>query len=181
MSKKKIDNREELREKKAEQEMNEAADTPQEENTEGTESAESTEKNELSEKYIRLAADFQNYKRRTENEKSEIFAYANEKIVKDILVVIDNFERALLSAEDSSDKALADGVKMIYKQLTDLLNKFDVKEIESQGADFDPNFHHAVLAEPSDEFESNKIIETFQKGYTLNGRVVRPSMVKVAE
>lgn len=206
----KIDNQEKIKEKESEQEVFEAADESAEneknkaedisESAENNkdikkketdsedakddkdgEYAEKNEKDELAEKYLRLAADFQNYKRRTENEKNEIFAYANEKIIKELLTVMDNFERALPSVEESSDKKLSDGIKMIYKQMAELLQRFGVKEIESQGSDFDPNFHHAVLSEPSDEFESNKIIETMQKGYTLNGKVIRPAMVKVAE
>lgn len=139
------------------------------------------EKNDLNEKYLRLAADFQNYKRRVENEKNEIYNYANEKIVSDLLNVLDNFERAISSMEKSTDKTLLDGIVMINKQLIEILSKYGLKEIETEKTEFDPNYHHAVLKETVDGVESNMIIEVFQKGYTLSDRVIRPSMVKVAE
>ncbi|NLK72185.1 MAG: nucleotide exchange factor GrpE [Clostridiales bacterium] len=137
------------------------------------------EKNELNEKYLRLAADFQNYKRRTENEKKEVFNYANESIITDFLEVIDNLERAINSA--GKEDSLLDGIRMVHKQLMDILTKYGLKEIESENCQFDPNFHHAVMRAKSDESDSNTIIEVFQKGYTLNGKVIRPCMVKVAE
>lgn len=135
---------------------------------------------ELNEKYLRLAADFQNYKRRVENEKKEIYSYANESIVCELLNVLDNFERALESMSDK-DETLLEGIKMIYKQLSDILSKSGLKEIEAINNEFDPNFHHAVMKEPSDTVQSNKVIDVFQKGYTFNGKVIRPSMVKVSE
>ena len=138
----------------------------------------SAEEEALNVKYMRLMADFQNFKRRTEKEKSDIYAFANEKIVSELLNVIDNFERALLhgAAGDSS----AAGMNMIFKQLQGVLEKAGVKEIEALGLDFDPNFHNAVMTEDSTEYESGKVTEVLQKGYTLNSKVIRPSMVKVA-
>lgn len=134
----------------------------------------------LNTKYMRLAADFQNYKRRVEKEKSDIYAFANEKIVVELLDVIDNFERALEHAPDGSE-SYADGMSKIFKQFTGVLEKSGVKEIPAQGEDFDPNFHHAVMTENSEEHESGKITEVLQKGYTLKEKVIRPAMVKVAE
>lgn len=136
---------------------------------------------ELQAKYVRLAADFQNFRRRTENEKKEIYAYANESIVKELLTVMDNFERAVEQAKDCGDQAFADGVILIYKQLKESLEKFGTQEILALGEEFNPNIHHAVMMDPSGSGESGKVTEVLQKGYTLNGRVVRPSMVKVAE
>lgn len=138
------------------------------------------EKNEINEKYLRLAADFQNYKRRVENEKKEIRHFANETMVCELLNVLDNFERAIENTE-SEDESILEGVKMIYKQLFDILANAGLEVIETENKEFDPNFHHAVMKEPSDSFDSNMIIEAFQKGYTFNGKVIRPSMVKVAE
>ncbi len=129
-------------------------------------------------KYIRLMADFQNYKRRTEKEKSDIYAYANEGIALQLLEVMDNFDRALSQAEGGA--GFEEGMKLIFKQLQEVLEKNGIKEIETLGADFDPNFHNAVMAEDTDEFESGKVSAVLQKGYTLNGKVIRPSMVKVA-
>ncbi len=133
---------------------------------------------ELNAKYMRLMADFQNFKRRTEKEKSDIYAFANEKIVKELLDVIDNFERAI-AAGAGGDKFL-EGMEMILKQLLAVLERAGVTEIKCLGEDFDPNFHNAVMTEDSAQYESGKVIEVLQKGYLLNGRVVRASMVKVS-
>ena len=132
-------------------------------------------------RYMRLAADFQNYKRRTEKEKSDIYQFANEKIALDIIEVMDNFERALAHSDESSDKQLAEGVGLIYKQLKGVLDKNNILEIEAEGQQFDPNFHNAVMAEENPEYESGTVIQALQKGYTLNGKVIRPSMVRVAQ
>ena len=132
-------------------------------------------------RYLRLAADFQNYKKRVEREKSEIYSYANEKIALDIIEVMDNFERALEHSEECADKQFAEGVEMIYKQLKGVLDKNNIVEIKAEGEDFDPNFHNAVISEENPDFESGKVIQALQKGYTLNDKVIRPSMVRVAQ
>lgn len=137
----------------------------------------SEEEEGLNSKYLRLMADFQNYKRRVEKEKSDIYAYANEKLVSQLLDVIDNFERALL--HEASDESFGEGMKMIFKQLTGVLEKAGLEEINALGEDFDPNFHNAVMTEDNDEYESGKVTEVMQKGYLLNKKVIRPSMVKV--
>lgn len=140
--------------------------------------AESSEEDEaLNTKYMRLMADFQNYKRRTEKENSDIYAYANEKIMTELLAVMDNFERALQI--ETADEGFAEGMKMIFKQMTDVLTKAGLEEIKAHGETFDPNFHNAVLMEDNADFESGKVTEVLQKGYILNGRVIRASMVKV--
>lgn len=138
----------------------------------------SEEDEALNARYLRLMADFQNFKRRTEKEKSDIYAFANEKIVSELLNVIDNFERAL-AAGDASD-SFVEGMNLIFKQLMGVLEKAGVVEIEALGLDFDPNFHNAVMTEDSTEYESGKVTGVMQKGYMLNNRVIRPSMVKVA-
>ena len=145
---------------------------------EGEKKESSAEEEALNVKYMRLMADFQNFKRRTEKEKSDIYAFANEKIVSELLNVIDNFERALLHG--TAGDSFAEGMNMIFKQLQGVLEKAGVKEIEALGLDFDPNFHNAVMTEDSTEYESGKVTEVLQKGYTLNSKVIRPSMVKVA-
>jgi molecular chaperone GrpE len=138
---------------------------------------------ELTAKYVRLAADFQNYKKRVEKEKSDIYTYANEKIVVGVLEVIDNFERAL---EHSPEAAVADesytkGMEMIFKQLWDVLSKNDVEEISSLGEEFDPNLHHAVMMEESENYESGRVSGVLGKGYKIREKVIRPAMVKVAK
>ena len=130
-------------------------------------------------KYLRLLADFQNFKRRTEKEKKDIYSFANEKMILPVLEVLDNFERAL--GQGSSDAKFAEGMEMIFKQLNDALTKSGLAEIEALGEDFDPNFHNAVYAEDTEEYESGKVSGVVQKGYTLNGKVIRPAMVKVAK
>ncbi|MDD7719547.1 MAG: nucleotide exchange factor GrpE [Eubacteriaceae bacterium] len=144
----------------------------------GTETAEQAEEDEaLNAKYLRLMADFQNYKRRTEKEKSDIYAYANEKIISELLNVIDNFERAL--QHECSDERYVEGMAMIFKQFSGVLEKAGLEEIAAEGEDFDPNFHNAVMTEDNPDFESGKVTGVLQKGYLLNKKVIRPSMVKV--
>ena len=128
-------------------------------------------------KYLRLMADFQNYKKRVEKEKKDLYSYANEKLATDLLEVVDNFERAL-SHEDAGD-GFKEGMEMIFKQLNGVLEKHGLAEIPALGEEFDPNFHNAVMTEETDEYESGKVSGVLQKGYTLNGKVIRPSMVKV--
>ena len=139
------------------------------------------EKEDGDAKYLRLAADFQNFRRRVEKEKSDIYAYANEKIALDIIDVMDNFERALQHSEECADKQFVEGIGKIYKQLKSVLDKNNIVEIKAEGEDFDPNFHNAVTSEENSDFESGKVIQTLQKGYTLNDKVIRPSMVRVAQ
>lgn len=135
---------------------------------------------DLNTKHLRLMADFQNFRRRTEKEKQDIYAYANEKLVGELLDVIDNFERAL-EVSDEERSGFVSGMEMIFKQLKEVLAKAGLEEIGALGEDFDPNLHHAVMTACSDEFESGKVSEVFQKGYMLNKKVIRPSMVKVSE
>ena len=128
-------------------------------------------------RYLRLMADFQNYKKRVEKEKRDLYSYANENIMNDLLTVMDNFERAL---EHDADENFKEGIEMIFKQLSDVLEKDGLAEIPALGEEFDPNVHSAVMTEETEEYESGKVSGVMQKGYTLNGKVIRPSMVKVA-
>ncbi len=133
---------------------------------------------DLQTRFLRLSADFQNYRRRTENEKKDIYAYANEKIVARLLDVLDSFDRALQAG--SEDAKFLEGMQMIRKQFLDALTASGLEEIEAEGKPFDPNFHNAVMTEASDA-GSGTVTRVFQKGYKLNGKVVRPSMVAVAQ
>ena len=94
---------------------------------------------------------------------------------------MDNFERALAHSSECADKQFAEGVSMIYKQLKTVLDKNNIIAIEDEGHEFDPNFHNAVMVEENPDFDSGIVIQSMQKGYTLNGKVIRPSMVKVAQ
>lgn len=179
---KNIQDEEQLKEE-PEVEEQEAKDTS-EASAESSEEKEKTdeeakEDEDLNTKYLRLMADFQNYKKRTEKQKSEIHAYANEKIVLKLIEVMDNFERAL-GADASEEDSFKEGIEMIFKQLSDVLTDAGVKEIEAESTVFDPNFHNAVMMEDTDKVESGMVSEVLQKGYTLNGKVIRPAMVKVA-
>lgn len=177
-----IQDEEQLKEE-PEVEEQEAKDTS-EASAESSEEKEKTgeeakEDEDLNTKYLRLMADFQNYKKRTEKQKSEIHAYANEKIVLKLIEVMDNFERAL-GADASEEDSFKEGIEMIFKQLSDVLTDAGVKEIEAESTVFNPNFHNAVMMEDTDKVESGMVSEVLQKGYTLNGKVIRPAMVKVA-
>lgn len=140
---------------------------------------EEEEDEDLKTKYLRLAADFQNFKKRAAKQRSDTLQFANAEIVKDLLEVMDNFERALDQDVEGSEN-FKEGMQMIFDQLKALLEKNGVEEIEALGKTFDPNFHNAVMTEDTEEYESGQVSEVMQKGYTLKGKVVRPSMVKVA-
>lgn len=130
---------------------------------------------------LRLQAEFDNYRKRTIKEKEDISKYAAERLVCAILPVLDNFERAIDSAQTSQDvAAYAQGVEMIYRQLHDVLAKEGLAAIEALGQAFDPNIHEAILAVESVEYSENTVVEEVQKGYYLKDRVLRPSMVKVS-
>ena len=171
-------------EKAAEGEAEEAGgkeESEAKEESDAKEEAKADEKDaeaEESERYMRLMAEFQNFKRRAAREKSDIHAYANERIVSDLLPVLDNFERAL-NTETDEFEAYAKGMELIFEQLKTALEKAGVKEIEALGCDFDPNVHNAVMTDNTDDYENDKISKVLQKGYKLNDKVVRPSMVAV--
>jgi len=140
------------------------------------------EYDELNDKFLRLTAEFANYRKRVEKEKSDIFKFGNEKMMVEMLPIMDNFERALSSVvEEHADDKVLDGVKLIKKSLEDFFEKHGVKKIESLHAPFDPDKHHAVMSEESEEHDDETVIEVFQEGYVLNDKVIRPSMVKVTK
>ncbi|MBQ8590389.1 MAG: nucleotide exchange factor GrpE [Firmicutes bacterium] len=168
-------------EENAEAEGAGAADAEEVAEEKKEEPAATQEDEDMKTKYLRLAADFQNFKRRTEKEKSDIYAYANEKMALDLLDVIDNFERALVHQTDCKDEKMKEGMDLIFKQLQGVLEKNKITEIPALGEDFDPNVHNAVMTQASEEFESGKVSTVFQKGYKLNNKVIRPAMVIVAE
>jgi len=130
-----------------------------------------------SERYMRLMAEFQNFKRRVAKEKTDIHAYANEKIVGDLLPVLDNFERAL--STETEDEGYAKGMQLIFEQLKTALGNAGLEEIKAMDEEFDPNVHNAVMTETIEEKEDGTITKVLQKGYKLKDKVVRPSMVAV--
>lgn len=137
------------------------------------------EKEELENRILRLQAEFDNYKKRTQKEKEAERKYKAQDIANDLLPVVDNFHRALQTEVDDAAKGFAEGVEMVYRQLEDALKNHGITEIESVGKEFDPNLHHAVMQEDDPEKESNIVLEELQKGYMLKDRVIRPAMVKV--
>ena len=133
---------------------------------------------ELTDRLKRTMAEFDNFRKRTEKEKSSMYIIGAKEIVEKILPVVDNFERGLAQAPE--DDPFADGMKMIYKQLTTTLDELGVKPIEAVGKEFNPDFHNAVMHVEDEEVGENIVVEEFQKGYTYKDFVVRHSMVKVA-
>lgn len=139
---------------------------------------------EAEEKAMREKAEAINYRKRKDDEVARMMKYASEDMIKEILPIVDSFERAIDmdddNLEDEVSKFLA-GFKMIYCNLVNVLEKYEVKEIEAMGKEFDANFHQAVLTEPREGVESGIVIEVLQKGYMYKDKVLRPSMVKVSE
>lgn len=134
------------------------------------------------EKYLRLYAEFENYKRRIQKENQTMKEYQAQSVLNDILPTIDNIERALqIEGEDEQFVSLKKGVQMVYDSLLKALQDNGLEKIESEGHQFDPNFHQAVMQDNNEEFESGQITQELQTGYKLKERVLRPSMVKVNE
>lgn len=136
---------------------------------------------EQEQRFMRLSADFANYKRRTEKEKLDIYKSANERLIQALLPVIDNMERALGHAEESSKEAFVSGVEMVFKNMMEVMAKEGLKAIDALDQPFDHNQHHAVMTEPKDGYDSDIVIGVLQKGYQLGDKVIRPAMVKVSE
>lgn len=134
---------------------------------------------EYIEKYQRLMADFANYKQREEKSKADFKKFASSSLVEKLLPVLDNFDRAL--KDKDPEDPFVKGVIMTRDELIKILKNEGLEEIASDGEKFDHNLHHAVMTEESETVEEDYIIETFQKGYTLNGRILRPAMVKVSK
>ena len=131
-------------------------------------------------KYLRLYAEFENFKRRKNKEIETNNVYKSQKVITEILPSLDNLERALQVESDNEEiKSLLKGVEMVYEGLLNVLKSEGVELIETENAQFDPNYHHAVMQDEDNEKESGAILDTFQKGYKLKDRVIRPAMVKV--
>lgn len=165
-----------------------ATETPEEDNAPEAENTEekSEEKAEEkaddgNEKYVRLMAEFQNYKKRVAKEKNDIREYATEKLVMELLPVLDNFERALAASAEDDPAGYAKGMELIFTQMVTELQKSGLAEVEAEGQDFDPTKHNAVMTEENEELESGKVSKVLQKGYALNDKVIRPSMVAVTK
>ena len=134
----------------------------------------------VDDRLLRLAADFDNYKKRAARERAEYVALANERLVKELLPILDDLERALNAAEEHEEAQLEEGVRLVHRSLASLLERQGVKEIATAGK-FDPHVHEALLAQPSEDAEQGDVLDVIQKGYKLGDRVVRPARVIVAE
>ncbi|MDQ1001450.1 molecular chaperone GrpE [Neobacillus niacini] len=135
---------------------------------------------EADNRYLRLQADFDNFRRRTRLEIEAGEKYKAQKLVTELLPTLDNFERALqIEADNDQTRSLLQGMEMVYRSLVDALKKEGVEPIEAVGKEFDPNFHQAVMQGEDENYGSNIVSAEFQKGYMLKDRVIRPSMVKV--
>ena len=138
----------------------------------------------LEEALLRKDADMVNYRNRKEEVVARMLKHSNEDIAKDLLPIVDNFERAISMDDDDLTDELSkflEGFKMIYCHLTDVLNRFEIKAIDGNKKPFDPNYHQAVLTEKVEGMEPGMVIEVLQKGYLLKDRVIRTAMVKVSE
>jgi len=143
--------------------------------------AKTEEARTFQEKYLRLAAEFENYKKLAQKQKQEYSQFANESLLKELLPVVDNLERALKCVQDGhAADGLIQGVELTLKQFTETLAKFGVKPIVSLGASFDPTRHQAVAQQESPTVAQNTVIEEYQKGYQLHDRILRAAMVVVA-
>lgn len=193
-----MSNKKEEKEKILNEEMSEAeaAETPKAEDTaeetveEEVKETDTEEKKEdplkkieaealaVKEKMLRLQADFENYKRRSQKEKADVYTHAMESLMTKLLPVIDNLDRAEAAATDNLE-SYREGVQMIFKELLNVLNTEGLKEIQAEGQPFDPNFHHGVAVGEDPEQDDQTVIEVFQKGYQFKDKVIRPAMVKV--
>ena len=138
--------------------------------------------NTLKDKNMRIAAEMVNTLRRKDEETNRLLKYSNESLITELLPVIDNFERALNVDATSNDiESYQKGMTMIYNSLKNILEKFEVKEIEAIDKEFDPSYHQAVMQEEKEGTKENIVIEVLQKGYTYKDKVIRPAMVKVSK
>ena len=144
----------------------------------------SAELAELKDRHLRLAAEFDNFRRRSLKERQDLHNYANENLVKELLPIVDNLERAVVHGRKEEQRAdsenLLQGVELTYRSLLQILARFGVVEIEAEGKPFDPQVHEAVRRVPTSEHPPGTVVEVYQKGYMLKDRLLRPAMVAVA-
>jgi molecular chaperone GrpE len=141
------------------------------------------ENSDLKDQYLRKHAEFENFRKRMAREKAESVKYGNQELLKDLIEVIDNFDRAIKSSKDSQDfNSFKEGISMIEQQFTGMLeSKWSLKKMETEGLEYDPNAHEALMMEESSDIQVPTVLEDFQAGYTLYDRVLRPAKVKVGK
>ena len=163
---------------KAEQEDTNAEETL-EETKQDSELQEKYDK--LNQQYIRLAADFDNYRKRQEQERESLIKYGTENALKNLLAVLDNFERGRKALENVEDcEKVKESFNLVHKQVCEVLTKLGLEEIKAIGEEFDPNFHEAVMQTPTSEHPEHTVITELQKGYKVGDKVLRPTLVNVA-
>ena len=140
------------------------------------------ERDMLQDRLLRRQAEFENYKKRVERERSEHIQSATVELIRELLGVLDSFDLAIRNAasQGSAGEDMLRGLDLVYKQLLDTLGRFGLKVIEAKGQPFDPNFHQAISTVPSDDVPENTVVEEFRRGYTLNGKLLRAAMVAVS-
>lgn len=174
-----MENQENKEKTQAEEQKNEKAEVK----AENVQAEAKKEEVDYKEKYFYLAAEHDNYRKRMEREKENIIKFGNEKVLSDLLEVIDTFERTidmLRPDEDQKVKNLVVGLDMVNKLFLDKLDKHGLTQVESLGKDFDPNFHEAMAQEYAEGKKPNEVVKEYQKGYVLNGRLLRAAKVVVA-
>ena len=139
------------------------------------------ERDALQDRLLRTAAEFDNYRKRVDRERRDLSEFAAADVLLELLPILDNFERALQAPAPAEAESFRTGIEMIHRQMLDLLRKRGAKPIEALGADFDPNFHQAVIHEASDDHREGEVMQELQRGYMLGDRLLRPAMVKVAK
>lgn len=148
--------------------------------TEPASSAQDDEIENLKEQLLRTRADFDNFRRRTRQEKEELSQFATKRLLSDLLPVVDNFDRAMGAVSGSDDEQVKTGIEMVHRQLQQVLSQYGVKPLETDGQPFDPTQHEAVMQESVDGTEPGTVVQTLQTGYMLHDKVLRPAMVKVS-
>lgn len=140
------------------------------------------ERDSLRDRLLRKQAEFDNFKKRIERERSEYVQFASAELMKELLNAMDSFDLAIRNAgqEGAAGENMLRGLDLIYKQFQDVLGRFGLKPIEAKGQPFDPNFHQAVTTVESEDVDDNTVVEVFRRGYTLNGRLLRAAMVSVS-
>ncbi len=177
---------EELKNETESEEVNDEQASESEEQVEETKEPSELDKiksdfEQLNNQYIRLAADFENYRKRQEQERESLIKYGAADALKKMLEVLDNFDRGEAALEKVEDcQVVKDNFHMLHKQTMDVLSKLGLEVIETEGKEFDPNFHEAVMQTPTSEHPEHTVIQELQKGYKLGDKVLRPSLVNVA-
>ena len=167
-------------ENSTEEETNEVSTEETEETTSANNKLQE-EYDKLNQQYIRLAADFDNYRKRQAQERESLLKYGTENALKSMLEVLDNFERGQKALENVEDcEKVKESFNLVHKQVCEILTKMGLEEIKAIGEDFDPNYHEAVMQTPTSEHKEHTVIEELQKGYKVGEKVLRPTLVNVA-